>query len=76
MLNTIDDGTWPVTNVLTVVAPPHVRRPVVEYPVWPVSEKVEVEDTALNVTVEALLPFALKPPVHTIVIVAPAVAAA
>jgi hypothetical protein len=76
MLNTIDVGAVPTARLLTVVAPPHVRRPVVEYPVWPVSATVDVEDTALNVTVEALLPFALKPPVHTIVIVAPAVAAA
>jgi hypothetical protein len=76
MLNTIDVGAVPTATVLTVVAALHVRRPVVEYPLWPVSGTVDVVDTAPNVTVEAALPLTLKPPVHTIVTVAPAVAAA
>jgi hypothetical protein len=75
MLNTINVGAVPTARLLTVVAAPHVRRPDVEYPVWPVSATVDVEDTALNVTVDTESPKTLRFPVQTIAADCPEVTA-
>tara|TARA_B110000211_G_scaffold2387_1_gene2942 strand:- start:177 stop:962 length:786 start_codon:yes stop_codon:yes gene_type:complete len=71
MEKTIDVGACPATTSFTE-ALVHVRRPFVVYPFCPVSGTVDVDDSALNVTVEAASPLTDIPPVHAIVTVAPA----